>query len=113
MSYAAAGHTPLGVSIGSVAQAASAAINDPCLPELTRHVLELQAIERSRATKKAKSAGRPAPKKPAGIGLCYAVPGVRAFKVHVKHPWLLPTALVALGGAIFYAGMKTGKRGRR
>lgn len=113
MSYAAAGHSPLGVSFGSIAQAAAAAVNDPCLPELTRHVLELQSIEGARAAKKAKAAGRRPPSAKPGVGLCYALPAVRAFKVHVKHPWLLPVAGVAIVGAVFYAGLKAGKRGRR
>lgn len=113
MSYLT-GHSPLalGVSAADVAAASTAVLTDPCFGELTNEILELQEMMAAKEEAEAKVTGRPVEEE-VGVGLCYAIKPVKAFKFHIKNPWFTPVAILALGGLIFWAGMETGKRRRR
>jgi hypothetical protein len=100
MSYVSAG----GVvdTLKSVVSSASTIIEDPALPQLTKSVLELKAIEQKRG-------GSTGAK---GIGLSEIVKPVQYFVYYKKNRWILPVVAIALLGIPMLIGYSIGKKKR-
>lgn len=106
MSYLERKHSELG-GISDVTSAASKIIEDPCLVDVAKLVLQLNQMEQAAPSKGAQ------PSSPVkGIGLCSAVKPLNTIIALRKNKWILP----AIGGAVFlglfFAGYAAGKRGR-
>lgn len=89
-------------------QAAGYVIEDPALPEVTKLLLELHALEQ-----KARKPGAPPPKKEPGIGLKRVVKPLRMYVKARKNP-LYGFAIVAGALAVpFLFGYLVGKKRKR
>ena len=115
MSYAAQGDLAselLGM-VSSAGSAAARVIEDPHLPEVTCHILRLNAIEKGqkpgpkcKKIPKATAVGR-------GIGLRYATGPLRTFVAVRERPWIVPVVVGGLLGGVFLLGYVAGAASKR
>lgn len=109
MSYTLRNGSPSALSgITDVALAASSVVSDPCLYDVAGLLLRLNQLEQKPVV--APGTAPPAVK---GIGLCKAVPVLKAVVYVRERKWLLPVAVVGIVGGLFAAGYLTGKGRRR
>ena len=106
MSYTVYTLEPLG-SVGTVASAAAAIAQDPCLVKMANEVLKLQEDMAAADPTVVDVDEGP------GVGLCYAITPVQLFRRHIKHPWVVPTFILGFGGLLIYLGYEGGKRRHR
>ena len=90
--------------VATTVSAAAAIVTDPCLPEVSRLVLRLHALEQ-RPVKP----GAPPPSPTLGIGLCNAVKPLRAVVYVKERPWVLPLGAVAVVGGLLGLGFMLGR----
>ena len=104
-------HESLG-AITDVAAAARSVVEDPCLGQVTAMLLHLRDLEqRAPALVKGVTPTKPtAPVK--GIGLCKAVPPLRAVVWVRERPWVASLAALSVVGGLVGAGYLLGKRRR-
>lgn len=90
--------------VATTVSAAAAVVTDPCLPEVSKLVLRLHALEQT-ATKP----GTPPPPPKLGIGLCNAVKPLRGLVYVRERPWVLPLGAVAVVGGLLGLGFMLGR----
>jgi len=90
--------------VATTVSAATAIVTDPCLPEVSRLVLRLHALEQAPV-----KPGAPPPKPTLGIGLCNAIKPLRAVVYVKERPWVLPLGAVAIVGGLVGLGFMLGK----
>ena len=107
-------HESLG-AITDVAAAAKSVVEDPCLGQVTAMLLHLRDLEQ-RAPALVKRVTPTKPTKPTapvkGIGLCKAVPPLRAVVWVRERPWVASLAALSVVGGLVGAGYLLGKRRR-
>jgi hypothetical protein len=101
MAYSATG------GLMSTASAATAIAADPNLPVIVDLVLQLQSIEKDKAS--SGSAGAAS----SGVGLRNVVGPLRMFVAVQKRPWIVPVVTIGVLGAVFAGGYLVSERRRK
>jgi hypothetical protein len=99
--------TPHGLGgLTDTVTAASKVIEDPCLGQVTKLVLDLHALEQRKT-----ALGATTPVK--GIGLCSAVKPLEIAVYLRRHTWVLPVGGIAFVAGLLGLGYVLGRQERR